>query len=114
MATALDDATTAVRDRAAYVSLHTANPGSSGSNEVSGSGYARQPVTWGNVTDGQTSMDGTLAFTGPASGPVTHVGFWTAQTGGTFVWGQALTGDQSFNAAGMYSVIDLTMQTEEA
>jgi hypothetical protein len=44
-----------------WMSLHTTDPGSSGVNEVTGGGYIRQPITFGNPaglfqvsTNGQT------------------------------------------------------------
>jgi hypothetical protein len=51
-----------------------------------------------------------LNFTGgAASGAATHLGFWSAATTGTFYGWQALTGDQTFNAAGEYTVTGITI-----
>ena len=35
-----------------YLSLHTASPGTDGSNEVVGGGYTRQPIYFGDPLDG--------------------------------------------------------------
>lgn len=66
---------------ALYVSFHTADPGSTGANEIAGT---RAAITWTpGPTDGQ--------ITGTASGAVAngtavaYVGFWTAVSGGTFL-----------------------------
>jgi hypothetical protein len=92
---------------ATHASIHTAAPNSSGSNE---STAARQPIVWGAAASGDISITGSEAFTGgAASGPATHVGLWTAITGGTFLGGFALTGDQAFNAAGEYTLTDVSL-----
>ena len=92
-------ATSAVR----YVSLHTAAPSeSTGSNEVptSGTNYARQGLSAGNVTIAQISgawtaknaTDLTFPSTGTANftATVTHIGIWTASTGGNLLYWGAL------------------------
>jgi hypothetical protein len=68
---------------AAYASLHTADPGTSGTSEVTGTGYARQALTWAAGTvDGVVTASAT--FTVPASVATTHAGIFSASTGGTF------------------------------
>ena len=92
---------------ATHASLHTASPGTTGTNA---SAAARQPITWSVDSDGDLTITGTLAFTGgTASGPVTHVGLWSASTGGTFRGSYALTGDSTFNASGAYNVTALSI-----
>ena len=88
-----------------HLSIHTAQPDATGSNQ---SAAARQAVTWTNTNGDLTS--GSKAFTGgAASGPATHVGYWSAATGGTFYGYHALTGDQTFNAAGEYTITQVTL-----
>tara|TARA_R110002051_G_scaffold315561_1_gene394042 strand:+ start:118 stop:522 length:405 start_codon:yes stop_codon:yes gene_type:complete len=76
-----------------YVALHTANPGEAGSaNEASGSGYARQVITFGSAatdTAGATSISNDSepvfgAFTGPLT--FTHVSITDAVTGGNVLF----------------------------
>jgi len=83
-----------------YASLHTADPGDTGTNEASGGSYARQGVTFG-----APAVDGTgysivntadITFSPPA-GTYTHLGLWTASTGGTFILRDTL-GDVSTDA----------------
>lgn len=78
---------------AAYASLHTADPGTTGASECSGGAYARQAVTWGSPASGSVSATA-LAFTVPASSTATYIGFWTAITAGTFVFGTLLSAPQ--------------------
>lgn len=106
---ALTDATlviaaTAIRDSITHLSLHSANPGTTGASQVgtrvasTGSIDGDGDITWTNV-----------AFTGlSANQAVTHVGYWSAATGGTYRGGSALTGDAAANAAGAYTVTSVT------
>lgn len=74
-----------------WVSVHTASPGTTGANEVTGGtpAYARKQTTWGTPTAGVVSGS-EVTFDVPA-GTYTHWGLWSAQTGGTFRDGGALT-----------------------
>lgn len=92
-----------------HLSLHTASPGSGGANECSGGGYARQAVTFNVDADGDLTISATESFTGTPSSAATHVGLQSASSGGTFRGGYALTGDQTFNAAGQYDVTGVTI-----
>ena len=96
------------RARITEVSLHTADPGSAGDNEVTGNGYARVSVTSADFnapSGGEMTLANTLDFVGPANGTVTHGGFWD---GTTFVSYGAITGDTTFNAEGNFSVLSGT------
>ncbi len=85
---------------AAYVSMHTADPGSTGASEASGGSYARKAPTWGSAGDegalgasDQPASDG-VAWAAPTfdlpAGTFTHFGFWSASSGGTFLGGFAV------------------------
>lgn len=105
---AFEAALGALASEATEASLHTAQPNSSGSGEVAGSGYTRQPVTWGTATGGSVDSDTLPTFTVPASTTVSHVGFWTS--GAVFLG--ALTfvdGPEEFGAAGELTVDPATL-----
>lgn len=86
----------------AYMSLHSATPNGSGSNETTA---ARVAVTMSNTNGVITMSGGAKNFTGGASnGPVHDVGYWSAITGGNFYGSFPTTGDASFNSAGEYTV----------
>lgn len=89
--------------KATHISLHTADPGTDGSNEVTGGSYARVAVTWGAAASGVKSNTNSLAFNVPAGTTVTHVGAWSASTSGTFRGGGALGASQAFATAGTYT-----------
>lgn len=96
----------AMSDAIGKVSLHTALPDGTGSNE---STAARQTATWDTAANGDMILTADEAFTGgAASGPCTHVGFW--DTAGTTWYGYLpLTGDQTFNAAGEYTLTGVSI-----
>lgn len=91
-----------------HVSLHTAAPGDTGANEVAGGSpaYARQPIAFnapaGGVMDDSTNG---AVFNVPAGTTVTHVGFWSAVTAGTFLGGKAIS-SESFTGQGTYTLTD--------
>lgn len=90
-----------------HMSIHTAQPNASGSNESSA---ARQAITWVTAANGDMVATVDLAFTGGASGgAATHAGFWSASSGGTWYGFYPLTGDQTFNAAGEYTVTGVSI-----
>lgn len=93
-----------------HISLHTADPGTTGASEVSGGSYARQAVTWGAASGGTKASTAALAFNVPAGATITHVGGWTASTAGTFRGGGELGASQAFASAGTYTIAagDLT------
>ena len=76
----------------AYVSLHTANPGTSGAGEYAG--VTRQACTW-NAASGTTTVTKTnsssLTFTTSGATAVTYAGTFSAVTAGTYGIGLALT-----------------------
>ena len=89
-----------------HVSAHTASPGDNGANEVAGGSYARQAIAFNAAASG--SMDDSTngaAIPIPAGTTVTHIGFWSASSGGTFL-GYVDVSDEAFTNAGTYTVTD--------
>ncbi len=87
-----------------YISLHTADPGETGANEVSGGSYARVAVsTTGGWTDPsagtQGEVDNVADITFPTAtaswGTVTHCGIYDAATVGNLLWSGALTASKT-------------------
>lgn len=101
--------------RCAYVSVHTADPGSTGANEATGGSPAYARLATGFAGGG---VDGPLGASQPATvgvtwdeatfdlpaGDYTHFGFWSAVTGGTFVGGGPLPSDVSLASQGTQQV----------
>lgn len=89
-----------------YISLHTADPGETGANEVSGNAYARVAVTnnatnWPAAAAGLKSNGIVFTFptpTGAGWGTVTHFGIWDAASAGNNLFGGALSVPKTINA----------------
>ena len=105
---ALNIGNAAIQTAIVALAIHTAEPNASGSNE---SAADRQVITWVTAANGDLVATVDLPFTGgAASGAATHAGFWSQEAdGGTFYGWQLLTGDQTFNAAGEYTVTGITI-----
>ena len=77
-----------------YMSLHTATPGLTGANEITGNAYARTAIAFGAPTGGSGSNSGAVTFPAPtpaAWGTATHFAIWDAATVGNCLYGDALT-----------------------
>ena len=74
-----------------YVSLHTADPSTTGANEVSGGTYARVAVTWNAASGGSVTNATALSLNLPASTTAAYFGVWSALSSGTYYIGGALT-----------------------
>jgi|SoiMethySBSTD1v2_1073268.scaffolds.fasta_scaffold72488_3 hypothetical protein len=80
---------------ARFISLHTSDPGNAGSNEVSGGGYARQPVAFTKTGANPTIAANTAIIQFPVAtvswGTITSFGLWSAASGGSFLGGWPVT-----------------------
>lgn len=103
----LNVAADAVAGVVGFVSLHSANPGTNGANELTGGSpaYARKAATWNAATGGNADSSNAPAFDVPAGADVAYVGFWSAVTGGTF-YGSAAVTTESFASQGTYTLND--------
>lgn len=96
---------------ATHMSLHTADPGTAGASEVSGGSYARRATSW--LAAGANSMShGRVDFTAPA-GTFTHVGFWSASSGGTFYGSARLAVAKVLSSAGAVTIDQVTVSLTE-
>ncbi len=85
--------------KATYVAAHSADPGTTGTGEISGT---RQAITWTNGSvDGTTTATVTLNI--PSGATVAGIGLWDASTAGNYLDGGAVT-SQAYSAAGTYTI----------
>jgi len=89
---------------AGYVSLHTADPSTGGTSEVCGSPYARKAVTWDSASAGSAENSGGVVFDVPGTTTITHLGYWSAVTSGTFYGSRALNASQEYTTVGTYTI----------
>lgn len=70
-----------------------------GGNEVSGSGYARQQISFGAPVNGICLNTNMLSYTNMPGVTITHTAIMTAQTGGTMLLHGALQNQRALTAA---------------
>jgi hypothetical protein len=93
------DAVTAL---ATHISLHTGHPSTTGANEVAGGSYGRQACAFDAAASGATQNAAAEAFTvmpDTTANPITHVGLWSASSGGTYYGSAPLGGAADFFTA---------------
>ena len=89
-----------------HVSAHSANPGESGLNEISGGGYARQSITYNAASSGAKDSSNVPTIPIPAGNTVAYFGYWSAVTGGTFLGYSALSAAEDYSNDGNIVVTD--------
>ena len=93
------------------ISLHTADPGTTGASEATGGSpaYARKQTTWtGGTADG--SVVGSEVTIDVPAGTYTHFGVWNVD-GTTFVGGGALSSSVTLGAQGQIKVTPTHTET---
>jgi hypothetical protein len=90
-----------------YVSLHTDTLGSGSGNEVTGGtpAYARKSITWSAASAGVLSASNAPVFDIPTTTTIRRVGFWSADTGGTY-YGDGEITDETYSGQGTYTLSD--------
>lgn len=85
-----------------WYSMHTADPGTTGANELASS--PRKSGPFPAASAGQATNSGTTHDI-PAASTITHFGRWSASTAGTFLMGGPLPGSgEVYGVAGQYSL----------
>ncbi len=79
-----------------YAKLHTGDPGSAGTASASAE-TTRKAMTFGSASGGSASQTGSVSWTSWTAGSetISHVSYWTASTGGTFVGSFALAASKA-------------------
>jgi hypothetical protein len=92
-----------------HVSAHTADPGESGINEVSGGSYTRESISFSGSSGGNldSSSQPQISIPGDPT-TVTHIGFWTASSGGTLLGYKAIP-SETFNNDGTLTITDVNL-----
>ena len=86
-----------------WISLHTADPGTTGASEATGGSYARQQSTFG-ASSGGVATGSEVTFAGLVAAAYTHFGQWSASTAGTFRHGNVLTPSMTLGGTGTLKV----------
>jgi hypothetical protein len=78
-----------------YLSAHSADPGTTGANELTGGRYSRGTAVMGAASSGSRVSSGTPYIPANGGDSATHVCMWTAETGGVCLAGGQINGDGS-------------------
>ena len=93
------------------VQLHTGNPGSAGTSNVS-STTTRQSVTWGSASSASISASNSPAWTswaGTNGETDTYVSFWSASTSGTFGCSMQLSASVTLNTGDSLTLTSISI-----
>ena len=96
------------RTSVSHLSIHTADPGDNGANEVAGGtpAYERAAITPSTdltaVSSASFATEADIDFDGPANEDALFVGAWD---GSTFLGGGAITGGASFSSEGEFRLL---------
>ena len=93
-----------------YVQLHTGDPGSAGTSNVSAE-TTRDAITWAATSGGSKAISGTLEWASWDAGTetISLISIWDASSGGTFIWSGALTTSKSVSNTDTLQITSLTL-----
>jgi hypothetical protein len=102
---------------AAYLSVHSADPGTAGGGEITGGtpAYARKAASWSPTTNGVRTLAASVLFDIPAATSISYFGMWSAATGGSFLGGAQLRdidgnpATESYAGQGIYQLTSITL-----
>lgn len=108
---ALEAAADAISDMGNYISLHTADPSTTGAGEAAYGGYSRPTTTWAAGSSDGIITGSAVTFSAVAAGAYLGMGAFSAPTGGTYIGGKTfptltLTGVANVTLTPRISVID--------
>jgi hypothetical protein len=87
-----------------YLSLHNADPGETGANEISGGSYARKAISWNAPSGGSMTNSADIDFPNMPAATITHVGIWDAATAGNHLWNGPLTASKTTNSGDTFRI----------
>lgn len=93
-----------------YLSLHTSDPGETGSTSAeistSSTAYARQSITFAAAASGSAASNATVTFSAATAswGTITHIGINDASTGGNMLYYGAVTTSKAIDTGDTFQV----------
>lgn len=94
-----------------YAGVHTGDPGSAGTANVSVGSTTRLAITMGAAASGSQSLSSTppVWTNGGTSETLSHITVWSAATTGTFYYSAALTTPQAWASGNTFTLTSLTV-----
>ena len=102
---------TSYSNAATYVALFTGDPGASGAVNASAGSTTRSAVTFAAASGGQIALTGTApSWTNAGTTEtITHVGVFTASTGGSLLWTAALGTSKAWAVNDVLTLTSMTL-----
>jgi len=96
---------------AAYIKLHTADPGVAGATAAAVGSATRVVITYAAAAAGSKAMNGTLPVwtNGGTTETISHISSWDAVTAGNFLFSAALTASQAWVSGNTFTLNTLTI-----
>lgn len=96
---------------AAYIKLHTGDPGAAGANNAAVGSATRVVNTYAAASAGSKAMNGTLPVwtNGGTSETISHISGWDAVSAGNFLWSAALTAGQAWVSTNTFTLTSLSI-----
>jgi hypothetical protein len=96
---------------AAYVKLHTADPGAAGATAAAVGSATRVVVTYAAPSGNAIALTGTAPVwtNGGTSETLTHISVWDAITAGNFDYSAALTASQAWASGNTFTLTSLSV-----
>lgn len=91
-----------------YVQLHTGDPGSAGTSNVSAV-TTRNQATWAAPSGGSMALSALAAYSMTTSETISHVSVWDAASGGNFKRSVALTSSKAVQNGDTLTLTTLTL-----
>lgn len=92
--------------RLGFASLHSADPGATGLNELTGGSpaYARKAISWNAASGGVANASNQPVFDVPPGSTVAFIGYWSLVSGGTFRGSSPASSSETFTGQGTYTL----------
>ena len=92
-----------------FVQCHTADPGASGTANVSTGIATRTALAQNAASAGSQGITATISFSATGSDTITHVSVWSASSAGTFYYSAALTASKTVASGDTLNLTALTL-----
>lgn len=93
---------------AAYVKLHTGDPGAAGTSNASAV-TTRSAATFSAASAGSMALSNTPSWSMTGSETISHISIWDASSAGTFYWSVALTASKAVSNGDTLNLTSLTL-----
>lgn len=87
-----------------YASLHTADPGLTGTNEVMGGSYGRKAIPYASASGGSKANSSDIAWANMPAANIAYVGIWDAASSGHFLWALPLTASKTTASGDTFTI----------